>query len=602
MAYMKDHQQPTPVTELLNSPAFEEAYLELTRYAYTRARNAAEADEVVSDTVLSWMQDLRAGKVIDNLTGYLRTVFERRLCDYQRRRYRREAEFFDDGTVLNTIPDDSDPDAWGQAVKEAEAVRKAIGRLAVIYREVVYRHYMKGQGVEEIARALGVPVGTVKSRLSDGRGQMKETVVAHLREGNDPSPIRAAGGSMENRQHTVTADTRPYGEVSYAPKRVSLGIWGGDSRKGEPFCYVESLMAQNILVLAYEKPISIRDLSAALGIPTPYVEHEVDILVKGEMMGRTPGGLVYTRIYMQTAEDRFGDVEAQEALAAEIAPVMWRIMEEKLAPLWSDETSATRTYTPKQNATFCLLLANEVVSRVIFSPTLDMRDPNVQPIPRPNGGWWLATGTVYEYGQTPNSHKYSCSGPASVNYVKPPEREGEMPVQKSMMMDFQSFFGDTHWNYGQMKHSFSIVEISKFYASFMTDTVKPSDPRIYELVPEFEAMYILRRDGDGEIKLDVPAMPLAEWDRWEAALGELTPAVIEAVGEPIKALAARRVNRVPAHVDGRGAYLHDGALGCLIPATMKALVDQGYIPDVVVGKTPVILVTYTHGEERKVCP
>ena len=597
---MKD--QRTPVTDLLHTPAFEAAYLELTRYAYTRARNAAEADEVVSDTVLSWMQDLRAGKVIDNLTGYLRTVFERRLCDYQRRRYRREAEFFDDGTVLNTIPDDSDPDAWGQAVKEAEAVRRALGRLAAIYREVVYRHYMKGQGVEEIARALGVPVGTVKSRLSDGRGQMKETVAAHLREGNDPSPVRAAGGSMENRQHTVTADTRPYGEVSYAPKRVSLGIWGGDSRKGEPFCYVESLMAQNILVLAYEKPISIRDLSAALGIPTPYVEHEVDILVKGEMMGRTSGGLVYTRIYMQTAEDRFGDVEAQEALAAEIAPVMWRMMEEKLAPLWSDETSATRTYTPKQNATFRLLLANEVVSRVIFSPALDMRDPTVQPVPRPNGGWWLATGTVYEYGQTPNSHKYSCSGPARVNYVKPPEREGEMPVQKSMMMDFQSFFGDTHWNYGQMKHSFSIVEISKFYASFMTDTVKPSDPRIYELVPEFEAMHILRRDEDGEIKLDVPAMPLAEWDRWEAALGELTPAVIEAVGEPIKALAARRINRVPAHVDGRGAYLHDGALGCLIPATMKALLDGGYIPDVVMGSTPVILVTYTHGDERKVCP
>ena len=592
----------TPVTDMLNTPAFEAAYMDLTRYAYTRARNAAEADEVVSDTVLSWMQDLRAGKVIENLTGYLRTVFERRLCDYQRRKYRREAELFDDGTVLNTIPDDSDPDAWGQAVKEAEAVRRAIGRLAAIYREVVYRHYMKGQGVEEIARALGVPVGTVKSRLSDGRGQMKETVEKHLREGNDSPAVRVAGGSMEVTKNTITADTRPYGEVSYAPRTVTLSIWGGDSRKGEPFCYAESLIAQNILVLAYEKPISIRDLSAALGIPTPYVEHEVDILVKGEMMGRTSGGLVYTRIYMQTAEDRFGDVEAQEALAAEIAPVMWRIMEEGLAHLWEDETSATRTYTPKQTATFRLMLANQMLAKVIFSPALDMRDPTVQPVPRPNGGWWLATGTVYEYGQKPNSHKYSCSGPAKVNYVKPPRREGEVPVQKSMMMDFQSFFGDTHWNYGLMKHSFGIVEISKFYASFMTDTVKPSDPRIYELVPEFEAMHILRRDENGEIGLDVPAMPFAEWDRWEESLNELTPAVIEAVGEPLKALAAKRMNRVPAHVDGRGAYLHDGALGCLIPATMKALVDGGYIPDVVMGSTPVILVVYTHGEERKVCP
>ena len=175
-------------------------------------------------------------------------------------------------------------------------------------------------------------------------------------------------------------------------------------------------------------------------------------------------------------------------------------------------------------------------------------------------------------------------------------------MQMAMMMDYQSFFGDTHWNYGRMKHSFGITEILKFYSSFMTDAVKPSDPRIYELVPEFEGMHILCRDGNGEIKLDIPTMPFAEWDRWEAALNELTPSVMAAVDKPIKALAARRVNRVPAHVDGRSAYFHDGALGCLIPATMKAMVDQGYIPNVVMGKTPVILVVYSQGEERVVCP
>ena len=115
-------------------------------------------------------------------------------------------------------------------------------------------------------------------------------------------------------------------------------------------------------------------------------------------------------------------------------------------------------------------------------------------------------------------------------------------------------------------------------------------------------MHILRRDEDGEIKLDIPAMTFAEWDRWEAALNALTPSVMEAIGESVKALVTRTVNRVPAHVDGRGAYLHDGALGCLIPATMKALADGGYIPDVVMGSTPVILVIYNDGQERWVCP
>ena len=98
---MTDMQNHGPVSDILNTPAFDEAYLELTRYAYTRARNKDEADEVVSDTVLSWIRDVRAGKVIENLPGYLRTVFERRLSDRLRRQYRREVEFSDDGTVLN---------------------------------------------------------------------------------------------------------------------------------------------------------------------------------------------------------------------------------------------------------------------------------------------------------------------------------------------------------------------------------------------------------------------------------------------------------------------------------------------------------------------
>ena len=599
---MTDMPSTHSVTDILDTPAFDEAYLELTRYAYTRARNAAEADEVVSDTVLAWMQDLRAGKRIENTAGYLRTVFERRLCDYLRRKYRREVELSDDGTILDTLPDDTDPEERQQILLEEEAVRKALGRLAAIYREVVYRHYVKGQRVETIAKALGVPVGTVKSRLSDGRGQMKETVTRHL-QGETTSPsVRAAGEAMQKEQKNFTADTRPYSEVSYAPKRVTIGIWGNVSQKGEPFCYVESLIAQNILVLAYEKPISIRDLSAALGIPTPYVEHEVDILVRGEMMGRTPGGLVYTRIFMQTEEEGLGDVEAQEALAAEIAPALWRVMEEGLAHLWEDETSATCTYSPKQTATFRLMLANQMIGNLLFSPEMEMREPDVTPPPRPNGGWWLATGTVYEYGTELNAHKYSCSGPVRINYVKPPEREGELPMQMAMMMDYQSLFGTTHWNYRRMKYSFGLNEILKLYASFMTDTVKPADHRIFELIPEFEKMRILRRNEGDEIRLDIPAMTLAEWDRWEAALRSLVPAAMEAVGGPIKALIGRTVNRVPDHVDGRTAYLRAGSTGCLIPATMKALAESGCIPDVVMGETPVILVVYNDGQERWVCP
>ena len=593
---MTDQKNRLSAEEILHHPSFDEAYLDLTRYAYTRARNREEADEVVSDTVLSWVKDVRAGKPIDNVAGYLRRVFECRLNDYLRRKYRREAEMSDDGHILDHIPDESDPEEPARSVREAEAVRKAIGRLAAIYREVVYRHYMLGQGVAEIAAALGVPVGTVKSRLSDGRGQMKDTITAHLEEDTHTHSVKKCMNQPKNR---VTIDTRPYADASYAPKTVTIGIWGNEGGYGEPFCYLRSLIAQNILVLAYEKPISIRELSEALAIPTPYIEHEVDALVSGELLGRTAGGLIYTRIYMRTPEAGYGDVEAQEALAAEIAPTLWRRMEEHLAPLWEDENSAVRTFSDKQTAIFRLMLVEQMLGKVIFAPEMDARSPDVTPMSRPNGGWWLATGTVHEYGQKPYTHKYSGSGPVKVNHVAYPQKEGDRPERMAMMLDYQSLFGDGHWRYRTMKYSFGLQGILKFYASFFTDKVKPEDDRIYELIPEFEDMGVLHRAESGEIKPDIPALPFSEWERWEAALNELVPALMEAISAPIKALVLRTVNRVPDHVDGREAYLHDGALGCLIPATMKALAEGGMIPNVVMGKTPVILVIYNPSSDRR---
>ena len=575
----------TSCEEFLQSSAFEAAYLELIRYARTRTRDGREADEVVSDTVLSWMEDLRRGKEIGNVTGYLRRVFERRLSDYLRRKYRDRVEFSDDGSVLEQIPDGDDTDGWRAAVREAEAVREALGRLSAIYREVVYRHYMKGQGVEEIARALGVPVGTVKSRLSDGRGQMKETISVRLWED-------ASSRSITEKAMEKNVDIRPYSDVSFAPKRVTVGIWGNGSRKNEPWCYLKSLVAQNILVLAYEKPISIRDLSAALAIPTPYVEHEVEALVNGELLGKTAGGLVYTRMFLQTEAESYGDIPAQEALAAEIAPILWQTLEEGLARLWADEASATRRFTPKQTATFRLMLVLKAMSKLLYTSRISLRTDDVEPPPRPNCGKWLAMGCIYDYGQALYAHKYATSGPVQVNHVRYPQAEGEVTTRMAAMWDFQSLFGAAHWAYNDMTPTFDLQDVVRFYASFMTEAVRPVDPRIYELTSEFEKLHILRRDENGEAKLDVPALPFAEWDRWNAALDGLIPVLKEKMAPSIRTLIDRTVNRVPAHVDGREAFLHEGATRCLTLVTMMALVESGAIPDVVLGETPVILVVY----------
>ncbi len=222
-------------TDILTDPAFDEAYLALCRYARTRCRTSDEADEVVSDTVLSLVQAVRAGQEIENLAGYLRVIFARRHSDYLRRKYRDRCVTPDDGTLLAKLPDDYDPDALPEALREAEAVRRAIARLSALYREVVYRHYMRGESVEHIARALEVPVGTVKSRLFDGRSHMRGTVEAHLAEGSvPPKSTKAVAGKAMNEQKRSTRtsdlptqDTRPYAELAPTRPKPSASVFGG---------------------------------------------------------------------------------------------------------------------------------------------------------------------------------------------------------------------------------------------------------------------------------------------------------------------------------------------------------------------------------------
>ena len=77
---------------------------------------------------------------------------------------------------------------------------------------------------------------------------------------------------------------RTYGKRSFAPELIEFGQnWepatGQDGRR-----YVEHLLAQNILLEAYDNPSTAEDLCLALGIAMPYMEDELNFLMEGELL------------------------------------------------------------------------------------------------------------------------------------------------------------------------------------------------------------------------------------------------------------------------------------------------------------------------------
>jgi RNA polymerase sigma-70 factor (ECF subfamily) len=65
-----------------------------------------------------------------------------------------------------------------------QEVRAALQTLPDEQRQVILRHYFGGQSVQAIAAALHCPIGTVKSRLFNGRSHMRRVLRALWTEGD----------------------------------------------------------------------------------------------------------------------------------------------------------------------------------------------------------------------------------------------------------------------------------------------------------------------------------------------------------------------------------------------------------------------------------
>ena len=239
-----------------------------------------------------------------------------------------------------------------------------------------------------------------------------------------------------------------------------------------------------------------------------------------------------------------------------------------------------------------LFIMNQILNDVVSSSRPDNEYTPNEPPERPNAGKWLATVTVYGHGQKADN-KYGGSGPVHVGYSK--NGDGKYDCK---MFDCQSLFGDAHWGYERFKYRFSLQSILRFYASFLPSDVKTDNDLLYEMIPEFEKLCILKRGKDGEIGLDIPAMTFSEVTKyWDPACDIIKKELRLLLEDELKKLWSERKNKVPKHVDEAKYFVHDGATKAYVKAQLLAMVNKNLLPyPVVIGKTPLIFITYRKKE------
>jgi len=152
----------------------------LLRHA-TRLLGASEpARDTVQEIWAGALRSLRGLSDPAQFPAWIYAIATRKCADAVRRavRRRRSEEAAVTDRALNAPPPDSMARA-GDGLDLSDALR----RLPVDQRIVIDMFYLDDLGVEEIAAALGIPAGTVKSRLHHARQVLK----THLEgEHHDP--------------------------------------------------------------------------------------------------------------------------------------------------------------------------------------------------------------------------------------------------------------------------------------------------------------------------------------------------------------------------------------------------------------------------------
>jgi RNA polymerase sigma-70 factor (ECF subfamily) len=182
----------------------------LRRYARALTRNPERADDLVQDTVERALAKQHLWQPGTDLRAWLFTLMHNQNVNSVQRNMR-EGTAVDVEQLSSALIATTDPTASRQLFE----LERALGQLPVEQREAILLVGLEGLAYEEAAAILGVPIGTVRSRLSRGRDTLRRLMDMTGEDAIARSiPIAAAG-------RTVTPDGRLSTRPRLRPRRRS---------------------------------------------------------------------------------------------------------------------------------------------------------------------------------------------------------------------------------------------------------------------------------------------------------------------------------------------------------------------------------------------
>jgi RNA polymerase sigma-70 factor (ECF subfamily) len=153
--------------------------------AYRVLRDRRLAEDAVQEAFLAvWRTAATYRAERAKASTWILTLVHRRAVDLVRREERRKAEplVHDERGSLAASESGADEAAWLRF--ERERLQSALGQLPDAQREAIELAYYGGYSQSELAERLGVPLGTVKSRMFAGLARLRELLDDGTTEGS----------------------------------------------------------------------------------------------------------------------------------------------------------------------------------------------------------------------------------------------------------------------------------------------------------------------------------------------------------------------------------------------------------------------------------
>lgn len=191
--------------------------------------NPDDAGDALQEALISAFKRADAFRGEAQVTTWLHRIVVNASLDRLRRNKVRAAQplpddldaYADRGAVLTSTDVTQDPEAAALRSDQRTAVHHALGTLPPDQRAALVLVDMEGYPVEEAARILGCPSGTVKSRCARGRqrlatllketgvtGTVEASATSHLGEAPGDSPGGTLGITQENDSTSTRGGTR----------------------------------------------------------------------------------------------------------------------------------------------------------------------------------------------------------------------------------------------------------------------------------------------------------------------------------------------------------------------------------------------------------